>query len=505
MERAAAPPDQLPARIEAVIEQRIDRLPEVLRELLALGSVEGETFEAQTIARILKRDEREVIHHLSRELEQRHRLVSESGEVTIGERHLNRYQFSHGLFQEYLYQHLGQGERRLVHRKVAEAWEEWLFADQPARTSEHDAVLMHHFWHGQAWLKAAEYALRAGDRALKSYALREAIDDYARALQALEQVSDPPVGLIYDAILHWVEAAFKFKPYAEQLQQLARAEQIARELNDKPRLIEALHWAANVYLARGLWTRAGPALTECLALAEELGDDRLAIRPAYYQALVMTYADPRETLSWLDRTLDLARRFGDRQMEVLALGTQGQVHAQLGDFVQAQTDLQQARDYLSSVESPLTESDIDLLAAWAYLAMGDVPQGLGYGQRSVARAIATDNMDCICAAYACVGLSQLELQRLPEAMTAFEESIKRSAVSGAIMPKLMAQAGLAMSRFCVGHIAAIHDLEASVAEMQAYQNLMGAANAAQMLGTCLIQLGQLERGESCLNLVVCQA
>ena len=491
--------DQLPARVEAVIEQRLDRLPEPLREILSIGSVEGETFDAQLIANILQLDEREVLHALSRDLEQRHRLVHGSGEITLGERHLTRYQFSHELFQEYLYQHLSQSERRLVHREVAEVLENWLLANESSKTSEYDAVLMHHFWHGQAWLKAAEYALRAGKRALKTYALREAIDDFARALQALDRVSDPPATLIYDALLHWVEAAFKFRPYAEQLQQLARAEQIARELNDQPRLIEALYWTANVYLARGLWTRAGSALMESLALAEALHNDQLAVRPTYYKALLMTFADPRKALSALDRALDLARRFDDKTIETLTLGTQGQLHAQLGDFTQAQSELQHARDRLPSVESPLTESDVDLLAAWAYLAMGDVQRGLEYSQRSVARAIATDNMDCICAAYACVGFGQLELQHLPAAMAAFEESINRSAVSGAIMPKLMAQSGLAMVRFCVGHNDAIRDLEASVADMQAYQNLVGAANAAQMLGTCLIQSGEWARAEHYLE------
>jgi transcriptional regulator with XRE-family HTH domain/tetratricopeptide (TPR) repeat protein len=491
--------DPLPARVEAVVAQRLDRLPEALREILSIGSVEGEVFDAELIARILKRDERAVLRSLSRDLEQRHRLVRESGEVVIGDRRLSRFRFSHGLFQEYLYQRLGQGERRVVHRAVAEILEEWLAIDRAA-SGEYDTMLLHHFWHGQVWRKAAAYALRAGDRALQVYALREAIDDYTRALQALEHVADPPASLLHDAHVRWVTAAFKFRPYADQLEHLARAEQLARDLGDEARLIEALHWTANVYLARGLWTRAGPALTECLTLAEMLGRDELAIRPTYYQALMLTYADPRAALFTFDRALELARRFGDKTIEALTHGSQGQMHAQLGDFAQAQADVQQAHDCLPSVESPLTESDVDLLTAWTYLAMGDVPHGLEYGQRSVTKAIATDNMDCICAAYACVGVGQLEVQHLPKAMSAFEESIRRSAVSGAIMPKLLAQAGLAMVRFCVGDTTAVQDLEAYVTEMQVYQNAVSAATAAHWLGTCLIQSGDLTRAEYFLKI-----
>ena len=43
--------DDLPARVEGVIEERIGRLEAELRETLTAGSVEGEEFTAEVIAR----------------------------------------------------------------------------------------------------------------------------------------------------------------------------------------------------------------------------------------------------------------------------------------------------------------------------------------------------------------------------------------------------------------------------------------------------------------------
>ena len=523
IENRAPAVEELPARVEAVIEQRIHRLDKSLRDLLAAASVEGEIFTAQVAARVLGMDERLVLHRLAGDLDQRHRLVQEHGELTLNGQRLTRYQFGHGLFQEYLYRHLNLGERRLYHREIAGALEDVLYAGRPdldrskptwvyledksrAEITESDLLVMlgpilaHHFWHGQEWLKSAIYALLAGKHALRTYALREAIETFERALKSLELIPDPPPVLIYEAILGWTEAAFKFKPYSEQLRQLAQAEKIARELNDNTRLIRALHWKANVYLARGFWTQAGPALMECLALAGESGDEQLTVRPMYFKALMATFADPPGALTVLEQALALARQYNDQRIEVLSLGTKGQMHAQLGEFSQSQEELRRAYELLPEVDSPLTQSDVDLLAGWSYLAMGDYQHGLEYGQRSVERAIATDNMDCICSAFNCVGFSYLEMQRIPEAESAFAQAIERSQVSGATIPRYLGQAGLAMAQFCSGRVPALQDLKEALEEMQKYQNPVGAASAAQMLGSCLIQRGELDRAESYLNM-----
>ena len=66
---------RLPARVEAVIEERIGRLSAEEQELLAVASVEGEEFHAEVLARVQGLEEGAVIRQLSGALSTRHRLV----------------------------------------------------------------------------------------------------------------------------------------------------------------------------------------------------------------------------------------------------------------------------------------------------------------------------------------------------------------------------------------------------------------------------------------------
>ncbi|MGD9316396.1 MAG: BTAD domain-containing putative transcriptional regulator, partial [Anaerolineae bacterium] len=63
----------LPARVEAVIAERIGRLAEPLRAELRVASVEGETFTAEVVARVQAASEGEVVGRLSHDLDRRHR------------------------------------------------------------------------------------------------------------------------------------------------------------------------------------------------------------------------------------------------------------------------------------------------------------------------------------------------------------------------------------------------------------------------------------------------
>jgi predicted ATPase len=57
--------ERLPARVEAVIARRIDRLDDVSRAVLNAASVEGELFTAEVLARVLSLAERSLLSILS--------------------------------------------------------------------------------------------------------------------------------------------------------------------------------------------------------------------------------------------------------------------------------------------------------------------------------------------------------------------------------------------------------------------------------------------------------
>ncbi len=175
--------DTLPARVEAVIAERFDRLEPELREILRVASVEGQEFTAQVIARLLQSPERQLLRLLSQELAKRHQLVRESGEIKVGEQRLSRYRFTHALFQHYLYHEFSAGERRLWHRELAAALEEFYAGQTETITGQ----LAHHYAEAGQPDKAITYLLAAGDRARGLYAHQEAANSYQRALVLLKE------------------------------------------------------------------------------------------------------------------------------------------------------------------------------------------------------------------------------------------------------------------------------------------------------------------------------
>jgi predicted ATPase len=163
--------DALPARVEAVIAQRVGRLSDELRQVLTVASVEGELFTAQVVAQVLQKEERLLMHALSQELDSRHRLVSERDEIEIGDKFMTHYQFRHALFQQYLYNSLSAGERRLLHHDIAHALET-LYGDEQELVV---IQLAYQFRHAGERRKALTYTNRAAERAETMYAFDEAI------------------------------------------------------------------------------------------------------------------------------------------------------------------------------------------------------------------------------------------------------------------------------------------------------------------------------------------
>jgi ABC-type oligopeptide transport system substrate-binding subunit/DNA-binding SARP family transcriptional activator len=225
--------ETLPARTEAVIEERINRLDAALRELLSAASVEGETFTAQVVAAVLGTDEGQVLRALSRQLAADHHLVYEAGEVHVDGRHLHRYRFAHVLFQHYLYGTLGMGERRLLHREVGMTLEA-LYTDQEDTIA---VELAHHYAEAGDADKAVTHFSRAGDRARQIYALEEAIAHYGRAVAQLRELGPPgqdraarmlmKLGLAYHTAFDYVRSRQAYEEGFQLWQQASMAVPVA--------------------------------------------------------------------------------------------------------------------------------------------------------------------------------------------------------------------------------------------------------------------------------------
>ena len=176
----------IPSKVEGVIEERFGRLPEDLRDLLQIASVEGDEFTAQVIAQVQGGHLRGVVRLLSQDLEKKHRLISEAGHPQVGHETIFKFRFRHGLFRNHLYQNLSQAERQIIHGEVGTALEK-IYKDQ---SGEIVPQLAWHFSEAGLGEKASHYLILAADNARKQYANQEAIELYQKAVDFLKDLGD---------------------------------------------------------------------------------------------------------------------------------------------------------------------------------------------------------------------------------------------------------------------------------------------------------------------------
>jgi predicted ATPase/DNA-binding SARP family transcriptional activator len=309
--------DQLPARVEAVIAERVARLPEKCRELLAAASVQGETFILEVVARALDWRPAQALELFSRMQPDRHDLVlalcvellavPQSGYTRS--QTLSRYRFRHFLFQQYIYQSLDPVSRNWLHRVTGEGLEALadLQAGQPGLREASPPRLAWHFEQAGQTARAAGYLLQAGKEAFRLSANAEAMAYLQQGLVLLEDIPDTP--------------------------QRAR-----QELSLQLTLGAALQ-ASQGYAHPA----AGRALRRAQMLCDQVGDAGQSFRVLWLLGLYYRWQGNVQAAHQLDaRLLELAARAEDPPQVMLANWAVAWDLLRMGELVAARAHLEQA-------------------------------------------------------------------------------------------------------------------------------------------------------------------
>ncbi|HJR79529.1 MAG TPA: adenylate/guanylate cyclase domain-containing protein [Anaerolineales bacterium] len=162
----------IPDTIQGVIMARVDRLDQEVKQVLRVASVIGRSF----LYRVLKAMS-EASQRLDTSLDelQQTELIHKKQALPELE-----YIFKHALAQEATYESILLQKRRELHTRVAQSIET-LFAE---RLEEFYGLLAYHYSKAEAWDKAQEYLLKAGDQAGRIAADAEALSLYQQALAA---------------------------------------------------------------------------------------------------------------------------------------------------------------------------------------------------------------------------------------------------------------------------------------------------------------------------------
>jgi oligopeptide transport system substrate-binding protein len=178
--------DHVPARVAAVIKQRLDRLSPEERALLTAAAVEGEYFTAEVAARVAGVNVWDAHRLLTERLSRVHGLVREDTVERSGGHSLTRYRFGHALFHSFLRDRLGEGARAHAHGLVA-AGLEALHSDNLELVVPQ---LAHHYAQAGDADRAVPYLIQTGDRARLLQAHDEAVAAYDRAVELLRERGD---------------------------------------------------------------------------------------------------------------------------------------------------------------------------------------------------------------------------------------------------------------------------------------------------------------------------
>jgi hypothetical protein len=300
----------IPEGVREVVGRRLSRLSEAANDMLGLASAMPAGFSWDVIRAVSDAEEAALLDALDEALSGR--LIRErkdaSGVV---------YEFHHALIRQTLYEELSAPRRVLLHRRIGERLES-LYAGKPG---PHLAELAHHFFEaapGGDVAKAADYAVRAGERAYELAAYEDSVGHYERALQALDLTEDDPerrcdVHLALAQAQIYTGASRQGRAIAE------RATELARGLGDPVRLGRAAllygsPFAGDVELDE-------PRVVALQEALSALGNSEPALRAEVLSRLATCYMfiDTAEAAGFAERSLELARASEDPAARAFAL------------------------------------------------------------------------------------------------------------------------------------------------------------------------------------------
>jgi len=352
-----------PLSIQSIIAARLGRLSAQGQNLAAIAAVAGLAFDVELVAQTAGWGEDQVLHGLGELLD--HQLLRE-----IGGRQRSDYAFTHHLIQAAIYAGIPEDDRRRRHRRVAQVMEE-LYAP---RLDEIAAELALHFDRGQAPETAAQYYLRAGQRALAVSAADEALVHLTRGLELA--VAER---LRFDLLALAETIHARRGQRVEQRSALARLDQAAQALGDQELICEVLR--RQIRLAQAVGERAAEAEL-IAALSARAATPRWqaeALQAAAAHALLLSQFDQARPLT--ERALALWESLLDAGGQVECYALLAEAAVLQGHFDEAQAWLSRATTLAGSQANPSLVIRTLRSAAMAAMVQVDVEAAHRLGQQ----------------------------------------------------------------------------------------------------------------------------
>ncbi len=296
----------IPATIEAVLAERIDRLEPEDKRVLRAASVLGNRFSQLVLQRMFgDRPAPAFQAHIVRLREAGLLRRDGSAEGEDG--------FAHALIQEVAYNALPRDRRRELHARIVRA----IATINTEHMAEQAETLAFHAFRGKVWDAVALYARRAGQRAAGRSAYREAAAFFEQAMAAYEHLpsSDEALAEQIDLRFELRNALFPTSSIGKSLVYSEQAEWLALKLGDRHRLGLAIAFHARDLTLLGRPSEGIKVARRALDVAGADSDlvattQSYIALAAYYQGDYTRSAETFRTLVAMMEQQDRMRRLG---------------------------------------------------------------------------------------------------------------------------------------------------------------------------------------------------
>ena len=433
-------PDSIPQGISSILQARLDRLSEGLREVVMTASVLGSEFNMSVLSEMLRGRNVQALLESGTDV----RLWSDVSQMI--------YVFRHALLRDAAYAMQLQSSLRKTHALAASAIEK-LYLDKEAFYPD----LAYHFERSENIPRAMSYLEKAADVSKVNFNLEEHIGYQSR-------------------LLHYLALpAFR----------------------DREKELEVLLSAASTLSILSRWDESIELTEKAEIIARKLGDFRALGETFGCRAWMKTQQGHLSDASLLnDRAIEVFQSNGDAKGLAKALGRRGVICFRKADFSGAESIFLETLDILKSMNNPAETVKYTTNLGCVYKDRGENKKAEEFFERAIDIAREFNMMEALPVILGNRGTLFRNQGEYRKAMEDFEESISISEQIGDRKTLSSGFGGLALIKYDLGEYLEAAELYRKQLDIAIDLNFtLGEAEAHGYLGSCFEELNEFDQAE----------
>lgn len=459
----------VPATLTGILQARLDSLPRSEKLVIQRAAVIGRTFWDGLVRSLTAKEgeEERIPTHLSA-LRERGLIFQRERSSIEGQR---EYLFKHALVRDAAYETVLLKHRRVYHSQVAA----WIEANAGERLDEHLALIALHYLDGGQPDQAADWTLRAGERAAKQYSMHE-----ARTLfeQALNLIHPDDLERRWRATLGHSEAMGVLGELEERHKDDQILLDLATHLADDSRLAEAHLMIGSQANREGNNPAARLAFQEALQAANAAGNLLLQAEILPMQVAIMTSEGEFQSASEVvDQALAIAEQSEDANLLARALTNVAIYYQSIGNVTRSVELMHQQIEINRQQGNRLGEAIGLNDLGYYFLSLGQFENGHNLVEQALQAARRLEARRVVAYSLLNLGLAQWRLGRPEQACQTIDQSLTR-------LEALGDRSGLAYRHFYLG---LAHEKAGNAAEATAHFTAAQAAFEALGISTQAIE------------------